>query len=81
MKKKEEEEDEKPFVIRVYSKEELARLYNPEKCITPALLCLYRWMRMNRKLMEELAAVGYNKYRHSFTPLEVRIIVKYLGEP
>lgn len=81
MNKKEEEEDEKPFVIRVYSKAELAMLYNPGKCVTPALLSLYRWIRMNRKLTEELEAAGYNKYRHSFTPLEVRLIIKYLGEP
>lgn len=81
MKKEEEMEDEKPFVIRVYRKDELAMLYNPGKCVTPALLCFYRWIRMNRKLVEELEAVGYNKYRHSFTPLEVRLIVKYLGEP
>lgn len=31
--------------------------------------------------MQELEAVGYNKYRHSFLKQEVRIIVKYLGEP
>jgi hypothetical protein len=31
--------------------------------------------------MAELAAVGYNKYRHSFLKQEVEIIVKYLGEP
>jgi hypothetical protein len=31
--------------------------------------------------MAELAAVGYNKYRHSFLEQEVEIIVKYLGEP
>lgn len=78
---KEEAEDDKCFVIRVYSKEELAMLYNPGKCLTPALQCFYRWIRMNSKLMEELEAVGYNKHRHSFTPLEVRLIIKYLGEP
>jgi len=25
--------------------------------------------------------VGYNKYRRTFTPLEVKVLVKYLGEP
>ena len=24
---------------------------------------------------------GYNKYRRTFTPLEVKVLVKYLGEP
>ena len=32
-------------------------------------------------MMDELNALGYNKYRHSFLTLEVAVIVKYLGEP
>ena len=28
-----------------------------------------------------LEKVGYNKYRRTFTPLEVKVLVKYLGEP
>ena len=32
-------------------------------------------------LKAELAAVGYNRYRRSFTPREVSLLVKYLGEP
>lgn len=56
-------------------------LYCPQQCISVALQTLYRWIRMNRLLMAELEAVGYNKFRHCYTPAEVRLIVKYLGEP
>lgn len=73
-------EDEK-FVIRAYSKAELAMLYHPTQCITVALKTLSRWTKANPALQEELNNAGYNKYRKSFTPKEVRIIVKHLGEP
>ena len=74
-------EDEIPFVIRTYSKVELAHMYNPTQCITVALQTLSRWVRMNTLLMDELNAIGYNKYRRVFTPREVGILVRYLGEP
>ena len=67
--------------LRSYTKAELAQLYSPHSEAPAALQTLYRWMRRNESLMVELAAVGYNKYRHSFLKQEVEIIVKYLGEP
>lgn len=67
--------------IRTYSKAELAMMYNPTQCITVALQTLARWMKMNDSLMQELQVAGYNKYRRSFTPKEVEIIVRYLGTP
>lgn len=73
--------EEQSFRIRVYSKAELAMLYCPGKCLDNALETLYEWTRLNKTLMDELRAIGYNKYRRSYTPAEVRIIVKYLGEP
>ena len=69
------------FVLQSYTKAELAQLYSPHSESAAALQTLYRWMRRNESLMAELAAVGYNKYRHSFLKQEVEIIVKYLGEP
>lgn len=74
-------ENEATFTIRSYSKAELAGMYNPTQCITVALQTLSRWMRMNTHLMDELNAIGYNKYRRVFTPKEVGILVRYLGEP
>ena len=78
---KEKTEEEKTFPIRAYSKEELAMLYNPTQCITVALQTLARWIRMNKILVKELDSVGYNKYRRIFTPREVSLLFKYLGEP
>ena len=80
-KKEEEDEDLRPFRIHAYSKEELARLYNPDYCITNAIATLATWIRTNKALKTELEKVGYNRYRRSFTPLEVKVLVKYLGEP
>lgn len=73
--------EESAFSVRSYTKVELAALYNPTQCISVALQTLYRWMCANSALMEELNSVGYNKYRRGFTPKEVTILVKYLGEP
>lgn len=80
-RKEEEEEDLRPFLIRTYSKEELSMLYNPTQCVTNALKTLSTWIRLNKPLCQELEAVGYNKFRRSFTPREVGLLVKYLGEP
>lgn len=78
---KEKEEDLLPFHVRTYTKEELAMLYNPTFCVTNAINTLSAWIRLNKPLKAELAAVGYNRYRRSFTPREVSLLVKYLGEP
>lgn len=80
-KREEREGEEREFPVRVYSKAELAMLYNPTQCVSVALDTLARWMRMNGPLLKELEAVGYNKYRRSFTPREVELIFKYIGEP
>ena len=69
------------FDLRAYTKMELAELYSPHSQDQAALQNLYRWMKRCHPLMEELHAMGYNKYRHSFLKQEVAVIVKYLGEP
>lgn len=68
------EDDEREFPIRVYTKVELALLYAPHLSENAALNNLSRWMRHNKLLMAALEEVGYYKYRHSFTPKEVRLI-------
>ena len=73
--------ENEPFQVRTYSKEELAMLYNPTFCLTNAINTLSSWIRLNKSLQAELAAIGYNRYRHCFTPKEVGVLVKYLGEP
>lgn len=79
--KKEDGAEERKYPVRVYTKAELAMFYNPTQCITVALNTLARWIRMNQPLMAELTAIGYNKFRHSFTPKEIELIFKYIGEP
>ncbi len=74
-------DDEKAFPIRLYTKAELAMLYCPNQCIDRALENFYRWILLNKPLLAELEAVGYNKYRRSYLPREVELIVKYMGEP
>lgn len=69
------------FRLKAYTKVELAQLYSPHSQEATALQNLYRWMKRNTSLMEELRVLGYNKYRHSFLKQEVQVIVKYLGEP
>ena len=69
------------FKLQSYTTADLAQLNRPHSEGPAALQTLYRWMRRTESLMDDLAAVGYNKYRHSFLKQEVEIIVKYLGEP
>lgn len=79
--RKEEDTTEADFIIRSYTKAELAQLYCPGLDPVLALQKLYRWMRKNTALTQALSDVNYNKYRHSFLKREVRLIVYYLGEP
>lgn len=76
----EEEEDEK-FIVRNYTKLELAMLYSPDLKMESAVRKLKRWVNGNTFLVEALAAVGANPNRHSYTAREVAIVVKYLGTP
>ena len=74
-------QEEKASIIRAYDKAEQAELYSPGLTAAAALQTLYRWMRRNMLLQEELNEAGYNKFRHSFLKHEVAIIVRHLGEP
>ena len=62
------------FKLQSYTKADLALLYSPHSETATAVQNLYRWMKRNDSLMTELAAVGYNKFRHSFLKQEVQII-------
>lgn len=73
--------EEQSFIIKAYTKAELAALYNPGLSPVLALQKLYRWMRKCNPLVEALEQSGYNKYRHSFLKREVALITKHLGEP
>lgn len=74
-------EDEKKFIVRAYTKSELAAMYNPMLTIESACQQLRRWIRYNKKLHDELCELGYSGNTHLLTPLQVKVIVKYIGEP
>lgn len=74
--------NELTFRIRPYSKRELAMLYFPyTKNGESAVKNLHNLMHRNPDLMKELAETRYHSRCRMLTPLQVRIIVRYLGEP
>ena len=74
--------NEQTFRIRPYSKRELAMLYFPcTKNGETAVKNLHNLMHRNPDLMNELAEARYQPRCRMLTPLQVRIIVRYLGEP
>lgn len=72
---------EPDFIIRSYTKIELAQLYSPGREPDAALQNLYRWIRKCTTLASELEQMGYDKHRHSFFKREVETIHKHLGDP
>ena len=70
-----------PFEIRAYSKKELALRYFPTSTHATAVCHLKAWLKRCAPLCAALEATGYNKHTKCFTPLQVALIVKYLGDP
>ena len=69
------------FQIRSYSLTELAQLYRPHLSARSAARTLRNWIRRNPELMESLAATSFNPDTiRTLTPLQVGLIVSYLGE-
>lgn len=62
-------------------KSDMAHRYNPESPVDSALKILRRWILHNRELHSELVKAGYSATQRSFTPKQVNILYKYLGEP
>ena len=69
------------FVIRPYTKKELALMYFPDSSPRTAVKHLMAWVKHCTQLWEQLQAMGYRSNCKSFTPREVRAIVEQLGEP
>ena len=71
-----------PFQLRSYSLTELAQLYRPHLSPRSAARTLRNWIRRNPELLASLAATSFNPYTvRTLTPLQVSIIISYLGEP
>lgn len=61
--------------IKSLSKSELAHLYEV------SIQTLSNWIDLNSKLKEDLKETDYQKTSRIFTPKQVSIIFKHLGEP
>lgn len=70
------------FRIRPYSKRQLAKLYFPDTVNDETAVANFRnLMKRNPALLDDLSSTEYRPYNKVFTPKQVGIIVRYLGEP
>ena len=69
------------FVIRAYTKKELALCYFPNSNPRTAVNHLMSWIQRCAPLREQLQQMGYFSTSKAFTPRQVRAIVELLGEP
>ena len=69
------------FIIRAYTKKELALLYFPDSLPRTAVNHLMAWIRNCKHLWAELQTMGYQPTSKGFTPRQVKAIVEQLGEP
>ena len=72
---------DKDFIIRAYTKKELALLYFPDSNPRTAVNHLMSWIRNCKQLWQQLEATGYCTTSKAFTPRQVKAIVEQLGEP
>ena len=69
------------FIIRTYTKKELALMYFPGSYPRTAVNHLMAWIHLCTPLWNELLDMGYRKTSKVFSPKQVKAIVEYLGEP
>ena len=69
------------FIIRPYTKKELALMYFPESSPETAVKHLRRWILHCPELHRELQATGYRATSHNFTARQTELIEHYLGCP
>lgn len=74
--------EEVKFCVRCYDKVELAKMYFPKLSDPVSVAKLRRWIRNCTPLMKELEAEGdfYPRLK-MYNAREVRLIVRYIGEP
>ncbi len=72
---------EKDFIIRAYTKKELALCYFPNSNQRTAVNHLMSWINRCTTLWEQLQDTGYSTTSKAFTPRQVKAIVEQLGEP
>lgn len=69
------------FIIKAYTKKELALMYFPDSMPRTAVSHLMAWITRCPQLMTQLQASGYQTLNKGFTPRQVKAIVEHLGEP
>lgn len=69
------------FQPRTYAVKELALMYFPLSSPRSASVQFKRWIKYNKLLSLELTEAGYKNMQRLFTPLQVMLIVRHLGEP
>lgn len=72
---------EKEFIVRCYRKSELAALYFPGMEPKTGVQKMRRWIGRCKPLAQELEQAHCDRLRKELTAREVRLIVRYLGEP
>lgn len=79
--KNQEEDFEKNFEYRSYTKGELATLYMPNILQQSAVNQFNKWLNLCPGLIDHLKACGWYAGQRRYTPEQVRIIVRALSEP
>lgn len=69
------------FELKTYGWQELAILYAPGLTPHSASLRLTRWIVINKDLYERMIRSGWVKGNRILSPMQVGIIVSFLGEP
>jgi hypothetical protein len=72
---------ENSFKIRSYGYSELAQLYFPNVAKKSASVQLRRWIIKNKKLSSTLFEAGFIPGQKLFSPLQVKSMIDFLGEP
>lgn len=72
---------ENNFKRKVYGWKELSILYAPGLTPHSASRRLTQWVVVNKELYDRLIRSGWIKGARVISPLQVGIIVEYLGEP
>lgn len=69
------------FQFKSYGWQELAVLYGAELTPESAAKRLGKWVAANESLYRELEHHGWKKGKKTLTPIQVQVIVRFLGEP
>ena len=70
-----------PFIIRAYGRTELAQAYLPHLSPGAAYAKLRQWIALSPGLQDRLRQIGDDGTCRTWTPRQVREIVRAIGEP